>query len=286
MAQAGSTTPPQRRYNADFLSVPFTPLSLDMFFALLESAFDIEGITDEAVKYHILARDVMPHEIGDAARDLITSKPTEMPYTSLKNVLLQTLKPKSFTASVEKMQALQMGTLRPSEFLNRLRNCANDELRTNPIFIEELTKCWRNALPAGWHPALILASDLTKAAEAADALYDAYGAAMPSQAASAPATVSVAAVQKPKSLEARVALIEENIAKLLNLMEKDERGRQPDRGRSRSLNARLVQTDLCFYHDRFAKKARRCVNGCRHFQQFMKSRAENDKLENEKGAQQ
>ena len=184
------------------------------------------------------------------------------------------------------MQALQRGTLRPSEFFNHLRNCANDELRTNPIFIEELTKCWRKALPAGWHPALILASDLTKAAEAADALYDAYGAAMPSQAASAPATVSVAAVQKPKSLEARVALIEENIAKLLNLMEKDERGRQPDRGRSRSLNARLVQTDLCFYHDRFAKKARRCVNGCRHFQQFMKSRAENDKLENEKGAQQ
>ncbi|CAB3377851.1 Hypothetical predicted protein [Cloeon dipterum] len=124
----------------------------------------------------------------------------------------------------------------------------------NPTFVKELKKCWRNALPAGWHYALILAHDLTKAAEAADTLYEAYGAAVPSQASSISNSaktenVSVADVQKPQSLEAHVAVLEDGIAKIPTLLEKDDGGHQPDRSRNRSLNVRFVQTDLCFYHD-------------------------------------
>jgi len=64
----------------------------------------------------------------------------------------------------------------------------------------------------------------------------------------------------------------------------NDRGRNSTwRGRGRSQSPARINNGLCYYHGKFADKARRCDSGCLHYNQFMAEKGSAGKASNFQG---
>jgi hypothetical protein len=63
----------------------------------------------------------------------------------------------------------------------------------------------------------------------------------------------------------------------------NDKGRNAWRGRGRSQSPGRINNGLCFYHGKFADKARHCNSGCLHYNQFMAEKGSSSKSSNYQG---
>ncbi|CAB3361332.1 Hypothetical predicted protein [Cloeon dipterum] len=224
----------------------------DKFFAILEGRFRQHKVEDELDKFLTLATAVPFDELPEAAGNLVRRPPEESPYTKLKAAILENLRPKDYDALRKRMKAIPLGSMKPTEFLNRLRSIADENTLANPIFKTDLLAVWRDAMPYEWRHVLIVEPDIDEAAKKADVLYqyqppqEVNDARAIVAAASAPAPP--AALRPSMNYEQRFAALEaamKTMTEAFNLSQVDDnRGRQPkrdDSNRGRRFNRMLKE---------------------------------------------
>lgn len=232
-----------------------------LWFASLEAQFFINKITQEATKFSF----AVAHLDTNCTReveDIIIQPPASMPYTTLKQAIIA-----RFSEShEEKMRRLlereHMGDRKPSSFLRHLKSLAGH------AFPEDLMRSiWSGRLPRQLQ--IILAAqqvqDLGELATLADRLMDIQSqppevcliSPVPTQP-----TPDQSAIQ---ALQKQMADLTQMVASL-TATDRSPRDQQKShsstRYRSRS-RSRPRNEDLCWYHDRFAQKAKKCEQPCK-----------------------
>lgn len=290
----------------------------DLFFASLELQFELNGITDELVKYAKLILALGHAELDEAVGDIINNRPAVNPYTALKKAVLACLRP----TDLNKIRALllqeRLEDKKPSEFLARLNRIGHTDGADKAVLENDIRDAWFRAMPPEWMPALVGCPDLKAAAEMADnikAMKDnPFQAAMYEAATRAHLEGSqvAAVVAAQRDSEARMARMEDMITKLSTLLlgqqrvepdrgRSEHRGRSGDRGgnhgddfgsdrrgrgggyRGRSRSRQRFFSGQCYYHHKFGQQAYRCYDGCLHYEAFEAAQPVDRQPENSRG---
>lgn len=248
---------------------PFYPDRPALWFAGLEAQFHINSITQESTKFYYVVSQ-LDAKFAMEVEDIITTPPTKDPYTSLK----QTLISRYSESPEEKIRRLvereELGDRKPSSFLRHLR------LLAGPTLPESILKTiWMNRLPLQIQ-GYLLAQPGTRTVEElgdlADRLYELNHQSPKVYSASGPST---------SDTSVDVRLLHEKVDELTRIVASlstnrrmnngyQERSRSRSRSRSRPRNPKL-----CWYHDRFGPRAKRCEQPCTWLDQNVNGRQGN-----------
>lgn len=149
-----------------FRPVPFIPHDPEVWFAALESQFEIRRITNQRQKY-AYALESLPGDHLTAVREVVLNPNVPNVYDRLKDAILRHFLP----SREERLRTLlarhPMGDAKPSHHLTRLQSLAGNSTADSEI-VKEL---WLEALPACIQPtltALLEDTPLNKVALIAD----------------------------------------------------------------------------------------------------------------------
>ncbi|KAL4718146.1 hypothetical protein ACJJTC_011827 [Scirpophaga incertulas] len=246
---------------------PFCKDRPSLWFSSLEAQFHINGITQEVTKYHF-AISHLDMECIREVEDIIIQPPQTEPYSKLKNAIISRFS-ESYEEKVRRLlESEPIGDRKPSSFLRHLRSLAG------PCFPEQLLKTiWLNRLPR--HVQLILTS---RKEQTLEDLWDLADELMQitSHTPPAPVTFEVSSSQVAAPTAADFQDLNRKVEELTRAVAaltaagpsggahhfhchatSRRRNRSHSRSRSRSRNKQL-----CWYHDRFASKARKCEQPC------------------------
>lgn len=224
---------------------PFWPKEPALWFAQVEAQFALAKITRDETKFHYVIANL---EAGHAAevRDIIVAPPAEGKYERIKNELVS----RSSISAEQRIRRLlegeELGDRKPSQFLRHLRRLAE-----NSVNDEVLRALWIDRLPVNTQA--ILATQDNATLDSAAALADKISEVI------RPQVSAVAGAREDDSLKREVETLRARIEQLTSNGPDGEKPRRRARSRSRS---RPRQAGMCWYHDRFRGKARKCVPPC------------------------
>lgn len=239
---------------------PFCKDRPALWFASLEAQFSINNITQEITKFNY----AIAHLDTNCTReveDIILQPPKEQPYSKLRNAIISRFSESHEQKVRRLLEKEHIGDRKPSSFLRHLKSLAG------PMFPDDLLKTiWTSRLPR--YLQIVLAAQrldtLAELSELADNLMEIN---------TQPATYEVCASQSSSTpshtnadIQGLINKVDELTRIVAALTTSDGsghngrgRGRSSNRNRSRS---RSRNPQLCFYHDRFAAKARKCIQPC------------------------
>lgn len=131
---------------------PFWPADPGLWFAQVEAQFATRSITVERTKFDYVIASLSP-DTATEVRDLILTPPADIPYTTLKQVLIR----RTGGSNQQKLQKLlkdvELGDRKPSQLLRRMRQLwsgpANDDF-LRELFLQRLPSNVRMTLvPSG-----------------------------------------------------------------------------------------------------------------------------------------
>lgn len=248
--------PPTEEAKVNRISIrtpPFCKEKPALWFASLDSQFILNSITSELTKFHY-AVSQLDITCTQEVEDVILNPPPAKPYTHLKATIIARFS-ESYEEKVRRLlEKEQIGDRRPSSFLRHLRSLAGAS------FPEKLLQTmWSNRLPR--QVQIVLAAqrqqDLSDLAELADQLME-ISANTPEVSAVSPQLPTSS--DQLSALQQQVEQLTRTVAALATSRDRSlDRSQSGQRRRSRS---RPRNTQLCFYHDRFGKKALKCTHPC------------------------
>lgn len=228
---------------------PFWVSDPQVWFAQVEAQFATRGITVQKTRFDFIVASLSP-EIATEVRDLILAPPAERPYDVLKEQLT-----KRTAASEQKrlqllLNAEELGDRKPTQLLRRMHQLLGE--KAGSIDESLLRELFLQRLPANVRMVLASTSDavtLSDLAQLADKITEV-------------AAPSISAVGTPQ-LATEVEQLRTEIASLKKMVQSlASRSRRPSRSRSPSPNESHLQSDLCWYHQRFGDKATKCRAPC------------------------
>ncbi|XP_004520883.1 uncharacterized protein LOC101453002 [Ceratitis capitata] len=95
-----------------------------LWFAQLEGQFHLAGIVDEITKYHY-ASSHLDAKAAAEVEDLLLNVPTAMPYSRLKEALVERLTLSRDARLQQLLDRETLGDSKPSQFLRHLRSLDN-----------------------------------------------------------------------------------------------------------------------------------------------------------------
>ncbi|KAK5638787.1 hypothetical protein RI129_013082 [Pyrocoelia pectoralis] len=256
-----NATPAER---VTFRLPPFWPEQPAAWFAQVEGQFNLYGITDDEKKYYSVVSNLDTRYESEVV-DIIISPPNTQKYEKLKRELVDRLSTSQEEKTKQLLEFEELGDRKPSQFLRHLRGLAG-----NTVPDELLRTIWSGRLPpyAQAILATVKAQPLDDAAKLADQISDTWPQNSTFTTPSC-STVSKKAETTSECFEVSAIMNQlDAIAKRLeNLEENRSRSRSQTRYRrnSRSRSApRENNPKYCYYHNRFAEKARKCTNPCEY----------------------
>jgi hypothetical protein len=142
----------------------------DMFFGGLESQFDFHKVDDEFARYSMLVGALDYKQMDEKSSALIRKRPAATPYSSLKEAILESIKPTDYSQTKALLMKEKLNDGKPSDFLARLTRIADPDGNKNPVVVSDVKEIWIHALPVAWHNTLLAISDMTEAGMKADVL--------------------------------------------------------------------------------------------------------------------
>lgn len=231
----------------------FLDFDPELWLLQCDSAFATARITSEATRYHHAVAALDP-EVIRKVRSYIKNPHVSSEYSSLKIALLNaTRKPQP-----ERVRALidcTLGDSRPSDLLNSMKTAWPDDSTSSSQFLREL---FLQKLPASLQPGLASASSLTLDELAERANIEVASFRLLNPMSSAPGVVSLVCAHPGCEPESPNHNVSESHP-VLESYHSRHRGRF-NRGNGRA--AHHPNSNLCFYHQRFGAKARKCNPGC------------------------
>lgn len=228
---------------------PFWNERPEVWFFQVEAQFSIAGITSEETKFNYLVAQLEPKYV-DSVWDIVTGT-SKKKYTDAKERLLALFQDSEANRLKKLVTGIEMGDMKPSLFLQKLRTVATKDISENllkTLWLEKLPDSMKNII-------LVSDAELSKLAEMADKIAD-----MNPQR-------SICAATAPNlELMDRIAMLEQQIATLTVQHRHRRAERQPSRSRSRSRSRRRFNPkgSYCFYHFKFGDKCypEKCKQPC------------------------
>lgn len=262
----------------------------NVWFNILEQQFKIAGIKLEDTMYaHAVS--ALDSRLHNTFADMILREKGKQPYTIFKNEVLRALGESESARVNNVLHGLSLGDKKPSQLLNEFRLNAGNTFSENA-----LQQLWLKRLPQQIQIILsTFANDvsLTVLAERADKMLEVMGQAQlgainqatPSKSVSIPASQNLTFLNpqistNPNSysdLDAKFDQFRTQIlSKISSIYRSGARSTSNSQGgarqssRSRSRKRCNPKFEECFYHYKYKDKARNCLEGCKHFEQFFK----------------
>lgn len=248
-------TPPQTAELARVAvkPAPFWQKDPELWFLQLESQFSLSNITNDDTKFFTTVS-AIDTTILQSVRDLVLSPPTTGKYEALKQRLTSLFAESESARLQQLLQETQLGDMRPSQLLNKMKDLAAGNFGDSA-----LKSLWLNRLPSQTQAILAVSSEsLGNLAQLADKIHE----LAPSS------TFHVQAVSQAPSVAAMQQKIDELTQQVSELSTRRSRSsHRPTYQRNRSKSAshkyrEKKHSGMCFYHDRFGKKARKCTPPC------------------------
>lgn len=248
---------------------PFTPAKPALWFALIERYFETANITTEEAKFThaVLSLDT---RYTAEIEDLILQPHKDHPFITLKEQLVKRLSASQEEKTRELLEKATIGERKPSQFLRELRSLGG------AVFTDDVLRTiWNSRLPHDMQAILSTQQTLTldQLADLADNIKATYQNGSTSQISEVQ--------QEPTPLEERLyskitqliselrTEINENLKLEINAMQREGRLTQGQTDRSRpharsrsSSRKRPFNSELCWYHNCFGAKARKCTSPC------------------------
>lgn len=240
---------------------PFWAQEPALWFAQIEGQFIISGITADTTKfYHVIAQ--LDHQYAAEVKDIIINPPREGKYEKLKAELIKRLSESQEKRVKQLLVHEELGDRKPSQFLRHLQTLAGQNITEN--FLRTL---WASRLPHNIQTVIASQSTATleSVAELADRVHEI-----------APTTSTVASVRADSSTDEVISKVsrqlEELTRQVASLQSQVNRSRSRNRfnydatqyrNRSSSRSKSKQRNDnYCWYHNRFAHKAQKCIAPC------------------------
>lgn len=233
---------------------PFWKKDPQLWFKQLEAQFVTSNITTELTKFnHIVG--VIESDILEHVSDLVQTPPANRPYNALKERLIKQFAPTDSQKIKTLLEELTLGDSKPSDLLRKMR-----QLSCAKVTDEFLQTLWLQRLPTTIHTVLATnTSTLDELAGLADSMFEV------TQASSSIQEVNSTSKYKIDDLFNVVHKLEGKIESLKKDFRRPYKSSR-QKSRSRSLTpakaSKSSQKKLCFYHQRFGKKANRCKHPC------------------------
>lgn len=234
-----------------------------LWFSIVENALAYAGVTRDQMKFQYVVSYADPIIIPLIA-DLIKNPPATNKYNAIKERIISAFAEPTSTRLNRLFKGLTLGDKKPSHYLQELKDladkhCDNEVLKS--LLLGQLDTSTRIALLASGE------DDVEKLALLADKIQ-------------ASQTSTLSNIQQLPYLNAEV--LSEEITQLKKKVEElcalSRRDKQTDRDPesftvgSKQQNTRFVRTyKLCYYHFKFGKRARKCVQPCNWSTQFRDS---------------
>ncbi|XP_037806220.1 uncharacterized protein LOC119600195 [Lucilia sericata] len=255
MPQSNPTPPPAVSPEISSAKTPKLPAfwkdEPEVWFLQVEASFRMCGITQDTTKFEYLVMN-LDQSVLFLVKDIIISPPTSGKYETLKERII-----KSFAESTEHqlkrlLSGMNMGDQKPSHYLQRMKSLSNGKVSSDilkTLFMERLPDKVKSIL------AVCETNDVDKLAFQADKIVEAF---------SSSTSMFVSEVSTPQNADISSKL--DNIISRIDALETRSRSSQRTnsssfkaRSRSRGSLTNRKESGLCWYHWRFAEKARKCI---------------------------
>lgn len=219
----------------------------------IDAQFACCNITAEATKFnYVLA--ALDCETADLISDFLTSERTATPYTDLINRLSREFQESESRKITRLLSELDLGDKKPSQLLREMRSLAGNQVKDD--FLKTI---YLQRLPANLRTIVASSSDtLDNLAEMADRILDYSNSTSFVCSTQSAHLVEPSLITQPD----RLSNIEGQVAELTSTINSLLLPRFRARSRSRSSQARGYSNSLCWYHQNFGNRARKCVSPC------------------------
>nr|XP_041632347.1 uncharacterized protein LOC121502710 [Drosophila kikkawai] len=280
-AQEPLQIPDPSAVNSVFAKMPFPQLNsitnIEMFFTKLESWFLLQGLgaRKEQEKYAAVIAYADPKYL-DQVHDLVNNPPQTNPYSTLKQAILSKFAESEMVRLDRLATGIQLGDGRPSHLLSQFQqtNATNDESVVRRYWIKRLPPPARAVIVG-----LLESSPnttLAQLATAADAVMDSLNydtsdhMCAVSQQNAHHASQGDRITQLGKRLDDNDKILQQINNKLSQLLSTTNQQRGRSYNRSPSNNSYRSNTpsrdnsnpQLCWYHNKYADGAQRCIQPC------------------------
>lgn len=223
---------------------PFWPEDPELWFAQVESQFQISRITNDDTKYGYVAGNLEARYAREV-RDVLTDPPVHEKYLKIKTELIKRLSISQEQRTKQLLEREELGDRKPSQFLRHLQPLAGSAV---PDTL--LRSIWSSRLPPNVQAILATQAkaSLVEVAELADVIMS-----------TAPAQIQEA---RTFSDDSTIKALMEEVAQLKTQLRSRSSSRARYHGRDRSKSKRR-DSDTCWYHSRFGNQARKCTPPCK-----------------------
>ncbi|XP_076176653.1 uncharacterized protein LOC143151438 [Ptiloglossa arizonensis] len=239
-----------------YASVPAVCRAIGCWPGQVEAQFTIGRITKDDTKFgYVVAQ--LDGKYAEEVEDIICNPPDGNKYEAIKRELIKRLSDSDTTRVRKLLETEEIGDRTPTQFWRHLRKLAGSSVSD-----DFLTEIWKNRLPVKTQLVLAATSDKdgTKLAEIADRVHE-----IPVERG------RIASVSHPSDMD----LLREELRQMrlqlnavTNSARQQWRSPRRERFRRRSSSRNPSQgasgkRELCWYHDRFAEKATKCIPPCK-----------------------
>ena len=245
---------------------PFNSADPQLWFVIADNTFRSANITTEATKYqHVVAH--LGPEFSGEVKDLIINTPPTNPFTTLKDELIRRLSLSQIQKTRRLLELEQLGDLKASQFLRRLKDLGgtlvSDEL-IKTIWLSRLPNLVQAILAS--QPTLSL-NDLASLADSIIETTTGHQLCGISTSSKPPTCSDFSDQPIIQKLLDQMRLMQKEIAllkarrsrsphKRSSSPNQHNRSQTPDRSQSRS------KSGLCWYHRRWGPRANKCISPC------------------------
>lgn len=228
---------------------PFWTADPALWFVQVESQFAARRITADLTKYHYVVSS-LPPAIASEIRDLLFAPPAENAYATLKETVIRRVTPSEPQRLQQLLRGTELGDRTPSQLLRHMQQLLGETTTTEDgallreLFLQKLPSSVRIVVAASEQ------KDLTAMAELADRLV----AIIPT----APVAAVQAQLPRNELQEMRDAISQ--LTETVSALQASRTAKTLNEP-----NAPLSQPqrqNICWYHRRFGKAARKCVPPC------------------------
>lgn len=245
------------------LRIPqFWKANVRLWIAQCDNAFAYSGITSDETKFSALVANIDAETLSHVS-DIVLSPPASDKYKTLAERLISEFEDSEHQKIKKLLTELQLGDDKPSHLLRKMKVLCGNQL--NDDFLQNL---WMQRMPTHIQTVLSASSEkLDQLAVIADKVAEvtqpsaicATSGAGPSQE-----TTDITTATLAKQIEE----LTRQVAELSHARKVPRyRGRSSSRSRNGGNSA-----SVCFYHNRFGDKARKCAQPCNYTQKKNSSR--------------
>lgn len=233
---------------------PFWNEKPEIWFAQVEAQFELSKITIEQTKFNYLLAN-LEQNVVENIWDLVSDKSVNK-YTVAKERLLSIFKTSEDRKIKNLISELELGELKPSQLLRKMRGLAGDN------FSEKILKTlWLSKLPPYLQNILVISDEqIDKLSEIADRIRDTKQIDEV-RVTPEPVRASTSGHQQISEIQRlcdRIAALESRLSN------NNQRSQRRNRSRSRSRPRFRENGDYCYFHFRFGEKClpEKCKQPC------------------------